>query len=124
MCRAMNQPPLQAVIIPVTPLQQNSTLLWCTKTMRGAFTDPGGDLERLKAAAKQHGVQVEKILLTHGHIDHCGSAKILADELGVKIEGPRSEEHTSELQSRQYLVCRLLLEKKNQLCRPRTSISD
>src|SRR3712207_8447618 len=35
-------------------------------------------------------------------------------EEGTKIERvPRSEEHTSELQSRQYLVCRLLLEKKN-----------
>jgi glyoxylase-like metal-dependent hydrolase (beta-lactamase superfamily II) len=81
-------PLLKAVIIPVTPLQQNCCLIWCTRTMRGAFTDPGGDLERVKAAAAQHGVTVEKILLTHGHIDHCGSAKILADELGVEIEGP------------------------------------
>jgi glyoxylase-like metal-dependent hydrolase (beta-lactamase superfamily II) len=84
----MSEPPLKAVIVPVTPLQQNSTLLWCTKTMKGAFTDPGGDLDRLMAAARQHGVAVEKILLTHGHIDHCGSAKILADELRVPIEGP------------------------------------
>ena len=81
-------PPLKAAIIPVTPLQQNCTLLWCTKTMRGTFTDPGGDLDRLKAAAAQNGVTIEKILLTHGHIDHCGSAGILAQELGVKIEGP------------------------------------
>jgi glyoxylase-like metal-dependent hydrolase (beta-lactamase superfamily II) len=81
-------PPLKAAIIPVTPLQQNCTLLWCTKTMRGTFTDPGGDLDRLKAAAVQNGVTIEKILLTHGHIDHCGSAGILAQELGVKIEGP------------------------------------
>ena len=81
-------PPLKATIIPVTPLQQNCTLLWCTKTMRGTFTDPGGDLDRLKAAAVQNGVTIEKILLTHGHIDHCGSAGILAQELGVKIEGP------------------------------------
>jgi glyoxylase-like metal-dependent hydrolase (beta-lactamase superfamily II) len=79
---------LKAVIIPVTPLQQNCALIWCTRTMKGAFTDPGGDLDRLKAAAKSQGVTIEKILLTHGHIDHCGSAKILADELGVKIEGP------------------------------------
>jgi len=56
--------------------------------MRGAFVDPGGDLPRLKAAAQQAGVTIEKILLTHGHIDHCGSAGILAEELGVKIEGP------------------------------------
>ena len=81
-------PPLQATIIPVTPLQQNCTLLWCTKTMRGTFTDPGGDLPKLKAAAQQAGVTIEKILLTHGHIDHCGSAGILAEELGVPIEGP------------------------------------
>ena len=80
--------PLRAAVIPVTPLQQNCTLLWCTKTMVGAFVDPGGDLPKLKAAAKQAGVTIEKILLTHGHIDHCGSAGILADELGVPIEGP------------------------------------
>ena len=80
--------PLQAVIVPVTPLQQNCTLLWCTRTMRGAFFDPGGDIDRLEAAAVQHGVTVEKIVLTHGHIDHCGSAKPFADRLGVLIEGP------------------------------------
>ena len=82
------QPPLQAAIIPVTAFQQNCTLLWCTRTMKGAFVDPGGDLEKLKAAAAQHGVMIEKILITHGHIDHCGSAGILAEELGVPIEGP------------------------------------
>jgi glyoxylase-like metal-dependent hydrolase (beta-lactamase superfamily II) len=85
---AMSEPPLRAAIIPVTPLQQNCTLLWCTATMRGAFCDPGGDLPRLKAAAEQAGVTIEKILLTHGHIDHCGSAGLLAEELGVSIEGP------------------------------------
>jgi glyoxylase-like metal-dependent hydrolase (beta-lactamase superfamily II) len=60
--------------------------------MLGAFTDPGGDLDRLKAAAKQHGVTIEKILLTHGHIDHCGSAGIFAEELGVPIEGPHEDD--------------------------------
>jgi glyoxylase-like metal-dependent hydrolase (beta-lactamase superfamily II) len=84
--------PLRAAIIPVTPLQQNCTLLWCTKTMHGAFVDPGGDLPKLKAAAEQTGVMIEKILLTHGHIDHCGGAGILADELGVPIEGPHEED--------------------------------
>jgi hydroxyacylglutathione hydrolase len=85
-------PPLRAAIIPVTPLQQNCTLIWCTKTMRGTFTDPGGDLSKLKAAASQAGVTIEKILLTHGHIDHCGSAGILAAELGVPIEGPHKDD--------------------------------
>ncbi|ANI78233.1 MBL fold metallo-hydrolase [Sphingobium sp. EP60837] len=84
----MTTPPLKAALIPVTPLQQNCTLFWCTATNRGAFVDPGGDLPRLKAAAAQHGVTIEKILVTHGHIDHCGEAGMLAKELGVPIEGP------------------------------------
>ncbi len=84
--------PLRAVIVPVTPLQQNCTLLWCAATMRGAFVDPGGDRPRLTAAAAQHGVTIEKIVLTHGHIDHAGEAKPLADELGVPIEGPHRED--------------------------------
>ncbi|MEO6360587.1 MAG: MBL fold metallo-hydrolase [Sphingomicrobium sp.] len=88
----MSSPPLKAAIIPVTPLQQNCSLIWCTQTMRGAFVDPGGDLPRLKAAAQQAGVTIEKILLTHGHIDHCGSAGILAEELGVPIEGPHEDD--------------------------------
>lgn len=82
------QPPLRAAIIPVTPLQQNCTLFWCTATNKGAFVDPGGDLPRLKAALAQTGVELEKILITHGHIDHCGEAGTLAKELGVPIEGP------------------------------------
>lgn len=85
-------PPLRAAVVPVTPFQQNCTLLWCTKTMRGAFVDPGGDLDKLKAAAVQHGVTVEKLLVTHGHIDHCGQAGVLAKDLGVPIEGPQEED--------------------------------
>ena len=88
----MSEPPLRVAIIPVTPLQQNCCLIWCTKTMRGAFTDPGGDLPKLREAIRQTGVTVEKILLTHGHIDHCGSAGIFAEELGVQIEGPQEED--------------------------------
>jgi hydroxyacylglutathione hydrolase len=85
-------PSLKAAGIPVTPRQQNCTLLWCTRTMRAAFVDPGGDLPRRKAAAGQVGGSFEKILLTHGHIDHCGSAGIFADELGVDIEGPHEDD--------------------------------
>jgi hydroxyacylglutathione hydrolase len=88
----MSEPPLRAAIIPVTPLQQNCCLIWCTKTMRGAFTDPGGDLPKLREALRQTGVAIEKILLTHGHIDHCGSAGIFAEELRVPIEGPHEDD--------------------------------
>ena len=79
---------MKAVIVPVTALQQNCTLIWCTKTMKGAFTDPGGDLDRLKAAVEKAGVTLEKLLVTHGHLDHCGQTGILAKELGLPIEGP------------------------------------
>ncbi|MCW3798002.1 MBL fold metallo-hydrolase [Sphingomonas sp. BN140010] len=86
------EPPLKAAIIPVTPLQQNCTLLWCTATMKAALVDPGGDLPKLRAAIAQTGVTVEKILLTHGHIDHCGQAGMLAEELSVPIEGPEEQD--------------------------------
>lgn len=89
---SMSKPPLQAVIVPVTPLQQNATLLWCTETMRGAFTDPGGDLDRLLAVAQEKGVTIEKLLVTHGHIDHCGQTGVLARRLGVPIEGPHPDD--------------------------------
>jgi len=89
---ADSEPPLKAVIVPVTPFQQNCTLLWCSRTMNGAFVDAGGDLPRLKQAAEQYGVTIEKLLVTHGHIDHCGGTGILAEELGVPIEGPHEED--------------------------------
>ena len=90
---APNQgPPLKAAIIPVTPLQQNCSLIWCTKTMRGALVDPGGDLDRLKMAVEKLGVTLEKLLVTHGHIDHCGQTGILAEELGLPIEGPHEDD--------------------------------
>ncbi|NRD90431.1 hypothetical protein C8024_14630 [Sphingopyxis sp. BSNA05] len=88
----MTEAPLKAVIIPVTPLQQNCTLLWCTKTNKAALSDPGGDLNRLKAAIEEHGVDLEKIIITHGHLDHCGQAGMLAEELGIPIEGPHKDD--------------------------------
>mgnify|MGYP006146565707 FL=1 len=81
-------PPMRAAIIPVTPLQQNCSLIWCTKTMKGALVDPGGDLDKLKVGVERAGVTLEKLLVTHGHLDHCGQAGMLAKELGLKIEGP------------------------------------
>jgi hydroxyacylglutathione hydrolase len=80
--------PMRAAIIPVTPLQQNCSLIWCTKTMKAALVDPGGDLDRLKAAVAKAGVTLEKLLVTHGHLDHCGQAGVLARELGLRVEGP------------------------------------
>ncbi len=80
--------PMRAAILPVTPLQQNCSLIWCTRTMKGALIDPGGDLDMLKRGVAKAGVSLEKLLITHGHIDHCGQAGVLARELGLRIEGP------------------------------------
>ncbi len=79
-------------IIPVTPFQQNCSLLWCEVTQQAAVVDPGGDLQAILAAAMEQGVSIVKILLTHGHIDHAGGAAELAARLGVTIEGPQEEE--------------------------------
>jgi glyoxylase-like metal-dependent hydrolase (beta-lactamase superfamily II) len=80
--------PLAAAIVPVTPFQQNCTLLWDPETMAGAVIDPGGDVARIKAAIGEVGITIEKILITHGHLDHAGGAAELKAALGVAIEGP------------------------------------
>lgn len=82
------EPPMKVAIIPVTPLQQNCTLLWCTRTKKAAFIDAGGDLDRLRMAVERAGVTIEKLLVTHGHMDHCGATAVFARELNVAIEGP------------------------------------
>jgi len=79
---------LKAAIVSVTPFQQNCTLIWDPTTNGGAVVDPGGDLDRVQAAIAKAGMTVEKIILTHGHIDHAGGAADLRDALGVPIEGP------------------------------------
>lgn len=79
-------------IIPVTPFQQNCSLIWDEQTMQGAVVDPGGDLDRILVAVESKGVTVEKILITHGHLDHAGHAAELARRLGVPIEGPHKDE--------------------------------
>lgn len=83
---------LKYQIIPVTPFEQNCSLLWCDETMKGAVVDPGGDVSRILAAVEQAGVTVEKILVTHGHIDHAGGVASLAEKLSVPVEGPQRED--------------------------------
>ncbi len=80
---------MKIAIIPVTPFQQNCSILWDEDTMTGAVIDPGGEAERIFAEVQQLGVRVEKIALTHGHIDHAAGAAELKELLGgVPIEGP------------------------------------
>jgi glyoxylase-like metal-dependent hydrolase (beta-lactamase superfamily II) len=83
---------MKVAIIPVTPFQQNCSLLVCTQTNKAAVVDPGGDLELIRDAVKELGVELEKILLTHGHIDHCGGTAQLAEELGLPVEGPHIDD--------------------------------
>lgn len=86
------QPRLHAEINPVTPFQQNCTLIWCPETMRGALVDAGGEAEQLLAAAERRGVTLEKLLVTHGHLDHAGAVKDIAEKLNLPIEGPHRDD--------------------------------
>ncbi|NQY50858.1 MAG: MBL fold metallo-hydrolase [Colwellia sp.] len=79
-------------IIPVTPFEQNCTLFWCTETKQAAVVDPGGDIEKIKAAINKHGLTLEKILITHAHLDHAGATNALATDYDVAIEGPHKED--------------------------------
>ena len=80
--------PLHYRTIPVTPFQQNASILWCDRTREAAVVDPGGELPRLLAAVRELGVELRQILLTHAHIDHAGGAGQLAREQGLPIVGP------------------------------------
>jgi glyoxylase-like metal-dependent hydrolase (beta-lactamase superfamily II) len=81
--------PLKAAIVPVTLFDQNCTLIWDEATKRGAVVDPGGDLDRIEAGIAKAGMTVEKILITHGHVDHAAGAAELKEKLGgIPVEGP------------------------------------
>jgi hydroxyacylglutathione hydrolase len=79
---------LKAAIVPVTPFQQNCTLLYDEDTKLGVVVDPGGDLDRIQDAIKKLDLTIEQIILTHGHIDHAAGADELREILKVKITGP------------------------------------
>ncbi len=86
---------LRQVIVPVTPFRQNCAILWDASSGEGAVVDPGGDVDRILAALDRHKVAPDRILLTHGHLDHAGGAAELRDRLrartsgrAVPIEGP------------------------------------
>jgi len=80
--------PLKVTVVPVTPFQQNCSIVACTATNRAAIVDPGGDVANIRRAIDQLKVTPERILLTHGHIDHAGGAAELAEALKLPIEGP------------------------------------
>ena len=75
-------------VIPVTRYQQNCSLVWCSKTHSATLIDAGGDIEQLLLAVAEEGVTLEKLLLTHGHLDHVGGAHTLAEQLNIPIIGP------------------------------------
>lgn len=83
---------MQGIIVPVTPFAQNCSLLWCEETMKGAVVDPGGEIDRIVEAAEAKGVEIERILVTHGHADHCGGVAALRKLLGVPVEGPHEDD--------------------------------
>ena len=79
---------IKVAIVPVTPYQQNCSVIKCEATGKGALVDPGGDTDRILAQVQDMGIELEKILLTHGHMDHCAASGELRTQLGIPIEGP------------------------------------
>jgi len=84
--------PIKALIAPVTPLQQNCTIVWCAKTQKAAIIDPGGEVDMLLAAIADQGLTLEAIWITHAHVDHAGGAAALKAVTGVPIIGPHRED--------------------------------
>lgn len=83
---------MKVEVVPVTPFQQNCSIIVCTETNKAAIVDPGGEVERIKQKLSELGVEAEKILITHAHIDHAGGTADLAQELNLPIEGPEKED--------------------------------
>lgn len=83
---------MKCAIVPVTAYQQNCSILICESTGRAALVDPGGDLPRLQATLEELGVTLEKVFLTHGHLDHCSAADSVRAQFSVPIEGPQRED--------------------------------
>jgi hydroxyacylglutathione hydrolase len=81
-------PTMKAAIVPVTPFEQNCTIIWDDETKKGAVIDPGGDMPRIEGAIAELGVTIEKIIVTHGHVDHICAVADLRDKLGIPVEGP------------------------------------
>ncbi len=83
---------MKVVVIPVTPFEQNCSLLCCQRTDKAAVVDPGGETERILERANQAGAEIEKILVTHAHIDHAGAVAELQQLLRVPVEGPHRDD--------------------------------
>ena len=87
-----SEPPIRALVAPVTPLAQNCTIVWCARSKKAAIIDPGGEVPRLLQALKDHDLTLEKIWITHGHLDHAGGTAALKAATGVPIEGPHRDD--------------------------------
>lgn len=83
---------LQFEIVPVTPFAQNCSVIWCSETKLAAVIDPGGELEKIKAVLEKHDLELDKILITHAHLDHAGGTAELARSTGVPIIGPHKDD--------------------------------
>ena len=83
---------MRVKILPVTPFEQNCSLLICESSNKSIIVDPGGDIEKILETLNKESTEVEKILLTHGHLDHCGATKQLKDILNVPVEGPHIDD--------------------------------
>lgn len=83
---------MKFAIIPVTPFQQNCSLIWDETTRRGAVIDPGGEIDRILETTRELGIELEKILVTHAHVDHAAGVADLVEQHGLRVEGPQRDD--------------------------------
>ncbi len=83
---------MNVYIVPVTPFEQNCSVLVCEETGVAAVVDPGAEIERIEATLAKAGARLGKILVTHGHCDHAGATAALARRHAVPIEGPHVDD--------------------------------
>tara|TARA_Y100001970_G_scaffold267935_1_gene358602 strand:+ start:64698 stop:65366 length:669 start_codon:yes stop_codon:yes gene_type:complete len=88
----MSDNKLKGIIVRVTPLQQNCSIIWCSATNNAAIVDPGGDIEELLKVIKSQNLEVKNIFITHAHIDHAGAAAEISEKLDAPIIGPHKED--------------------------------
>src|SRR3712207_8846338 len=102
--------PPRSTLFPYTTLFRSKRGV-CTQVKIMTPKKPNSALRKVARVRLSNGIEVTAYIPGEGH--NLQEHSIVLVRGGRVRDLPRSEEHTSELQSRQYLVCRLLLEKKN-----------
>jgi hydroxyacylglutathione hydrolase len=82
---------LDVRMLTVGPIQENAYIVSVPGSGRAVLVDPGDEAERLLAEARELGVEIEAILVTHCHFDHIGAVAAVARATGAPVYCPEIE---------------------------------